>query len=92
MACKGGLSVLTTWSSWDLSRRWSYSGLFDPGPPLPARARTSTEDAAEGLKGVQPGGGAAAHVADGIGAAGGEQREAAAGDAGAVDQLEQELP
>ena len=50
------------------------------------------EDEAEGLKGVQPRGGTAAHVADGIGAAGGEHREAVVGDAGAVDQFKQALP
>ena len=39
MACKGGLSVLTTWRVPGICLAGGPTpGLFDPGPPLPARA------------------------------------------------------
>ena len=56
------------------------------------RLELEAEDAAEGFEGVQSGQGAAAHVADGVGAAGGEQGEAAVGEAGVVDEGEEALP
>ena len=43
------------------------------------------------LGGIEAGGSATAQEADGIGVAGGEQREAAIGDAGAIDEVEEAL-
>ena len=68
---------LLGWRAWLIERRY-----LEP----------EAEDAAEGFKGIQTGRGASAHVADGIGAAGREQRKAAVGDAGAVDEVEKALP
>ena len=49
--------------------------------------KPQAKDAAEGLKGVQAGGGAAAHVADRIGAAGGKHRKLPVGDTRLVDHV-----
>ena len=93
----------TSTKSWRISSR-SLRGplgpLLDSGGPLARlaglidrhRLKPDAEDAAEGLEGVQARRGSAAHVADGIGATGGKQREAAVGDTGAADQFEEALP
>ena len=49
------------------------------------------EGAADGLERVQTGSGAATQVADRIGVAGGKYRDAAVGDAGAIDEVEEPL-
>lgn len=69
------------------------------GTPLPGLAglierhhlKPDAEHAAKGHDGIQARPGSSAHVADGFGAAGGEQRKAAIGDAGVVDELQEAL-
>ena len=67
-----------------------------PVPGLPGlldrhHLKPDAERAAEGLDRIQARPGSASHVADGIGAAGGEQGQAPIGDAGVVDEIQEAL-